>query len=280
MVTTSYSLMGFHQGDQAAAIAGTAEAGFTTVEVCACAPHMSDAPQASEAPAVRQMLDAAGIAATSVHAPMGRVTPGAPEEDWRAEMSAVLAEVIRFSGAIGAKGMVIHPIPNPMFVDDPANPDTLAALEPALRRSLDELVPVAAESNIRILLENLPYGKDYPLTNMGALRKVVEQYPDPQLGLVVDVGHSWTNRMDPVEDIRNAGDRLHGTHLQDVDADDPQDQHWLPGEGGLKWDAIREALQQAGYSDVWTFEVINPRQGEDALALAKRTRELATTWGL
>ena len=90
----------------------------------------------------------------------------------------------------------------------------------ATRRSLDELVPVANTTGVRMLLENLPYACHYPFLVMGELRPLVDAYPEAAVGLVVDTGHAWTSGNDPAAEIRTAGSRLWGTHLQDVDAVD------------------------------------------------------------
>jgi len=149
---------------------------------------------------------------------------------------------------------------------------------------MDDLLPVAAASGVRILLENLPYVGDfdgeYPLIRMQQLRPFVDGYPPDQVGLIVDTGHAWTNGDDPASEIRTAGDRLWGTHLQDVPLENPQDNHWMPTAGGLDWAAIREALAQVDYRGTWTFEISNSLKGETPAQLAASTRAIARSWGL
>jgi len=60
----------------------------------------------------------------------------------------------------------------------------------------------------------------------------------------------------PVGEIEAAGERLWGTHLLDVDGENPQDNHWAPTHGGLDWRAIRQALVGVGYRGHWTFEIM------------------------
>ena len=159
----------------------------------------------------------------------------------------------------------------------------------AMARSVAELVPVAEEAGVRILLENLPYNKDlkvagevgdYPLMHVEDLREFIEPFPAEQVGLIVDVGHSWTNGRDPASEILAAGDRLWGTHLQDVDHDNPNDDHWAPLQGGLDWTSILDALQHIEYAGAYTFEIIRPRHEEPAEEMARMTHAVAVDWGL
>ena len=176
--------------------------------------------------------------------------------------------------------MVVHPVPNPVFVTDPQRPELPQLIAAATRRSLDDLVPVAQQTGVLMLLENLPYDCDYPFLTMEELRPLVDAYPEHAVALVVDTGHAWTIGHDPVEQIRVAGTRLGGTHLQDVDGDNPQDNHWLPGQGDLNWADIKKALEEIGYAGSWTFEVIVPRRGESPEELARLARERTAEWRL
>ena len=280
MDNTSYATIGFGDRDVEAALEAIAEAGFPQAEICGQAPHVAKPPTGQALSRFRARVEAFGLRARSVHAPMRETVLGAPEEDWRREKVGVLGSYIRFTGAIGATDMVVHPVPNPMFVPEADSPALRERMRDAVRRSLDELVPVAEESGIRINLENLPYDCGYPFLTMREMRPLVDPYPEDCVGLVIDTGHVGTLRMDPVSEIHAAGPRLWGTHLQDVDSDAPNDDHWIPTHGGLDWDAIRLALSEVSYTGPWTFEVATPRHGETLEALARITREVAASWGL
>ena len=132
------------------------------------------------------------------------------------------------AGALGARGVVIHPVPNPRLVPDSERPELHGIIADATRRSLDDLVPVARAAGVRMLLENLPYKWDFPFFDMTELRHLVDDYPEEAVGLIIDTGHAWTVGKHPADESRAAGERLHGTHLQDVDAEHPRDDHWVP----------------------------------------------------
>ncbi len=278
MAQVSYSSVGFNDRDIESALAGIAEAGFDHVEISSQPQHLSSPLRGKELHDFQALLVSLGLKVGTVHAPMRRNVLGAPEEDWRREKIAVMTGYLRFAADIGAKGLVIHPVPNPIFVSDPERPQLPQLIAEATSRSLDELVPTAQKSGVRMLLENLPYHCSYPFLHMRELRPLVDPYPEDAVGLVVDTGHAWTSGDDPAEEIRIAGGRLWGTHLQDVDAEDPQDNHWIPGHGGLNWVEIRAALDEVDYSGHWTFEVIVPRHDESPEQLARLTKQVAIAW--
>jgi sugar phosphate isomerase/epimerase len=274
----SYSTMGFGDRDLGDALQAIASAGFTEAEISRQPPHASCPLRGDDLERFRVLLRECGVNAGTVHAPMRENVLGAPEGGWRRDKVGVLTDCIRFAADIGAEGLVVHPVPNPIFVSDHERPELTQVMAEATRRSLDELVPVAQENGVRMLLENLPYDCHYPFLGMGELRPLVEFYPEEALGLVIDTGHAWTSGNDPAEEIRIAGSRLWGTHLQDVDADSPQDNHWVPTHGGLNWASIRDALSSVDYAGSWTFEVIVPRHGEGPDELARLTRQVASAW--
>jgi len=115
---------------------------------------------------------------------------------------------------------------------------------------------------------------------MEPLRKLVDSYPADCVGLLIDTGHAGARGIDPAEEIRIAGDRLYGTHLEDTDPKSRTDEHLVPTHGQLDWDAIRQALAEINYSGPWTFEVIYGRNEESPEQLAALCRELANEWGL
>jgi len=56
-----------------------------------------------------------------------------------------------------------------------------------------------------------------------------------------------------VDFIRKVGKKIITTHVSDYNF--INEQHWLPGEGENDWQAIYQALQEVGYTDVWLYEL-------------------------
>ena len=273
----SYATMGFSDRDVDAAIESVAAAGFPQTEILGQEPHLAVPPTGRALAEFDRRLKSLGLSA-SVHAPLTTNVLGAPDEQWRREKVEVLTDYLNFSSAIGARVMVVHPVPNPVFVPEPDRPELPELIYDAARRSLDELTPVAQKGSVRIILENLPYQCPYPLLDMRQLRDLVDSYSPDCVGLLIDTGHAGAIGRDPAEAIRIAGDRLCGTHLHDMDPQIPYDEHWLPTHGGLNWDTISQAFIEIDYAGAWTFEVTNPRNGESPEELARLTRQFAEKW--
>ncbi len=280
MDDTSYSQGGFPDRDAEAALDTIAEVGFPQVEVSARGLNDGEPLSADELAGFLSRLEKRGLRARTVHAPSSRITLGAPEEAWRKEAVGVLADYIQFVGDMGATDMVIHPIPNPIFVENAFAHDIPSLVGEATSRSLDDLVPVAQEAGIRINLENLPYHCDYPYRRMRELSPLVDQYPAEHLGLIIDTGHVGVLGDDIVEEIHAAGPRLRGTHIHDVTGHEDGTDHKGPGRGVLDWDAMLQAFRDVDYPGPYTFEVITPNEGETQDELAQFTRDFAIEWGV
>ncbi len=295
MRTYSLSTAAFRKADPEPSLDVIASVGFQCIELSGYGSNLNQwnfggaddlpsPPTGRAATQMRRAIESRGLRVTTLHGPPRLNVLGAPTESWRTASMKVLGEHLRFAADVGAAGMVIHGIPNPEFLP---KEQTIAELTPkmvdAMRQSVQDLIPVAEQSGARLLLENLPYTVDlnepYPLMAMHQLRPFVDQFPPEQVGLIVDTGHAWTNGDEPESEILVAGDRLWGTHLQDVPRENPHDNHWVPTTGELDWPAICAALDRIGYQGAWTFEAIHGRDGETAQELARKCFETATSWG-
>jgi sugar phosphate isomerase/epimerase len=274
----SYSTTGFLDRDVEAALDAIGTAGFAKAEILGQEPHVAVPPTGHDLADFRKRLERRGLVGGTVHAPLRRTVLGAPDDEWRREKVDVLTGYLHFAASIGSTALIIHPVPNPIFVPNPEQPELCDRMRDAVRRSLDELVPIAQKVGIRMLLENLPYDCEYPFLTMAELRPLVDGYPRESLGLVVDTGHAWVKGNDPAGEILVSGPRLGGTHFQDVDFDNPEDSHWAPTHGGLDWHSIRTALAKVQYREQWTFEVVAGRDAESADELARTTRAVAASW--
>ena len=277
MDNTSYSTAGFRKQTLQQALDSIKKAGFPAVEI-GCNPHANHPFKNVALNEFIKELDTRNLKPRSIHAPSGLTTLGATTEEWRIKEAKTLESFIIFASDIGASDMVIHPIPNPIFVPDPDNPNNPTIMEKAVTRSLDYLIPIAEKYGVRMNLENLPYHCNYPYRSMKELRLLVDKYPANQLGLILDTGHVGVMGNEIVEEIKSAGDRLKGTHLHDVNGNQDGDDHKGPNRGILNWNDMLKTLIEINYSGPYTFETIVTKENETEEELAIFTRTFAQTW--
>ncbi len=172
----SYATLGFSDRDLDAAIESVAAADFLQTEIHGQEPHLAVPPTSRALAEFDRRLKSLGLSA-SVHAPTMTNVLGAPDEQWRREKVEVLTDYLNFSSAIGARVMVVHPVPSPSFVPEADRPELPQLIYDAARRSLDELTPIAQKGSVRMVLENLPYQCPYPLLDMRQLRDLATRKP-------------------------------------------------------------------------------------------------------
>jgi sugar phosphate isomerase/epimerase len=136
------------------------------------------------------------------------------------------------------------------------------------RKSFSQIGPWARDHGVRVAIENefdprplVRRGKDRCMEvparvgcMMSELLEVVELEPDG-LGVCLDFGHANLQR--PLfgidEAIRELGEHLIATHLHDNEGQ--VDQHMLPLQGNLDWNAALAALKEIGYPRPLILEV-------------------------
>ena len=280
MDDTSYSTAGLKDRGIEQALDVVANIGFPQVEVSARDPHLGHRLTGKDLSKFLSRVESRGLKIRTMHAPSGHTTLGTTNKEWRKQEIATLHDYILFLSDLGGTDMVIHPIPNPIFVENAFDPATSERIKEGVAISLDRLVPVAQDAGVRINLENLPYHCDYPYRTMATLRTLVEPYPSEHLGLILDTGHVGVLGNDIVEEIRSAGSRLCGTHLHDVEGTEDGTDHRGPTRGFLNWDNLLDTLNKIDYQGPYTFETSVPENGETPEELAVFTRQFALDHGM
>lgn len=169
-----------------------------------------------------------------------------PIEELRQAAVTELRRCIRVFAELGARWMNIHldrfaPFHNRSFY---------------VRRnieSLRELLPLAREHGMGLMVENLP--GDF--NNAGQLGEILDALPE--LGLHLDFGHA--NLMAPYNTAREIlaayGNRLRHVHLHD-NKGGHEDLHLPLGAGNLDVADVVRSLKEAGYDGTITLEVFSP----------------------
>lgn len=156
---------------------------------------------------------------------------------------------------LGARWMNLHP--------DRQAPlhDRKFVIERNLQ-SIRELLMVAQEHGVGLMIENLP-------GNFNTARQVSELLdPIPELGLHLDIGHAnllvELNCTDEL--LASYGKRLRHVHLHDNKGGNA-DLHLPLGAGTLETEHYLRSLQAVGYDDTITLEVFSPDRRHLAYSL-------------
>ncbi|MDQ3815542.1 MAG: sugar phosphate isomerase/epimerase [Armatimonadota bacterium] len=194
--------------------------------------------------AIRAALEEHGLQVvghTAYYLPMASAI-----EEIRQGAVAEFRRCLEVFGVIGASWMNIHPDRHaPMH-------DRRFYIERNLE-TLHELLPVAKDCGVGLMIENLP--GDY--NSAPQLAELLN--PLPELGLHLDIGHS--NLLVPhntAEEILAAhGSRLRHVHLHDNNGGHA-DLHLPLGTGTVDVAGSIRALQACGYDGTITLEVFSP----------------------
>jgi sugar phosphate isomerase/epimerase len=119
----------------------------------------------------------------------------------------------------------------------------------AARRSLEEIVALASDVNVRVAVEVIPNRLSTP----EALVHLIEEELDGvDVGICLDYGHAHLLG-DLAEAIETVGGHLCTTHLHDNHG--TRDEHLVPFAGGIDWSAAMMSTQKIGYDGVLMFEL-------------------------
>lgn len=107
--------------------------------------------------------------------------------------------------------------------------------------SLDELV---SRFNIRIAIHN--HGPDHRYDTPDDVLNAIEGR-DRRIGACADLGHYIRSGVDPVQAVRDFGDRLYGVHLKDFESAGADAMETVISEGVLDVEAFFEALKDVRF---------------------------------
>ncbi len=233
----------------------------------------------AKARAIRQMLDARGLAISSLGYYPNNLHP---DPEHRERVHDHLRKVIVAAQKLGV-GVV-----GTFIGRDPSRnvPDNLAMF----REVWPPLVRFAAEHNVKIAIENCPMIFSYDEwpggTNLAYApaiwREMFAAIPDENFGLNLDPSHLVWQFIDYERAVYDFKDRIFHVHAKDMEVNrDGLYQHgvmalgmgWqvprLPGLGEVRWDRFISALYAVGYDFVISIEH-EDRSFEGSEELVKR----------
>ena len=137
----------------------------------------------------------------------------------------------------------------------------------AARRSVEDLVALAAQVNVRVAIEVIPN----PLSSASDLLDLIEEELDGlDVGICLDYGHAHLMG-DVGEAIETVSGHLLTTHVHDNGG--KRDDHLVPFAGTIDWDAAMMSTQKIGYDGILMLEVGDTGDPVDVLRRSVKARE-------
>ncbi len=193
-----------------------------------------------------QLFRQAGIQIWSVHAPFGRALGDISDLDQSSRRSAVEYHkyILERISLAATSVYVIHP---GSFAKEEEVPRMLRVL----LHSLEELLPVAERSGVRLALENIIPRS--PGSECQEVRDVVEKIGSEWLGVCFDSGHAHVagHAKEGMEILK---DLIITFHLEDTDG--VRDMHFQPGYGTVPWDDLGAILRSMDFESPIVVEAL------------------------
>jgi len=244
--------------------------GFEAVEVFAVRGHF-DYHDRRAALALAEWLDDTRLTLHSFHGPIAAeyvqgswrdgLTLAAADESRRQRAVEETTAVLNLAAVVPYQVLVLHcgvPAPYGQAADNHV---------PAMVRSLEELSPIAAGVGVRLAVEVIPNALSTAASLVDLLDSEIEA---ADLGICMDVGHARLMG-DVVDAIETCSGYLVSTHLHDNRG--RTDDHLVPGQGVVDWDATLLAFQKVGYDGAWIFELAAAAERRPVLERAVKARE-------
>lgn len=197
-----------------------------------------------DCPALVTWAEKYGVELWTYHipfAPFDRIDPSFLDEEKRRSSVAEQETLIHMAAGMGIKRYVIHASGEPIPQEE--RPARMAQA----KKSLRELAQVADECGGVLCVEDLP--RTCLGRNSDEMLELLSA--DDRLRACLDTNHLLAEEL--TDYIRRVGDKLLTVHVSDYDF--INERHWLPGEGGIDWQAVLAALQDVGYDGPWLYEI-------------------------
>src|SRR5688572_26927581 len=227
--------------------------GFEALELFATRSHFDYRDDSARAE-LAQWLAATGLELHSVHAPafegikdgrwIGSFSNASSDETRRKAALAEAEAALLLARHVPFRYLVVH-LGMPAAEQVPPNDNSPAAA----RRSVEDLVEMAAPANVQVALEVIPN----PLSSATALCNLIEEDLDGvDVGVCLDYGHAHLMG-DLGEAIETLSGHLWTTHVHDNGG--RRDDHLVPYAGSIDWDMAMMATQKIGYDGIFMLEV-------------------------
>lgn len=224
-----------------------------------------------EAGYLSEITNEAGLPVDSIHGWFGRAyDPSHPDRAERQRTIDVYRRDAELAAALGGPMVVVHPgAPAPEGYE-PTRADRRQRLDP-LRRSIEAMTRLGETLGVTFLWENLPddawIGND-PVQIAELLREV----DAPWARMCFDTGHARMTG-DVAGPLAECADVIGYLHIHDNLGD--VDDHRMPGDGDIDWDAVAETLNRQGVTATAMLELFYTPEQIEAYRAAGLAEQLA-----
>lgn len=188
---------------------------------------------------IEEWLRDFGLSLHGIHASSGQEKGWTSTEEHQRKAGVELVRNrMEMASRLSGSFIVLHP---PLLAHD--NPESWDSV----RRSLDELEPVAKANGVGIAIENM-INDDFK-----GLAKLLDEYPPEFLGICYDTGHGNMGRAGGIQFIKRRKSRLMALHLHDNNGF--HDQHKPLFTGTVPWGELAELLAGSPCHDRISLEV-------------------------
>lgn len=204
------------------------EAGFSDIELWADNTHLDPRYLADSSQAL-SLVRTSGLNVHSIHGPFHGIHIGSDDPEKVKETENVITRTIEFCHELESEYIVVHP--------NTCNFQQMNEIAENYTKELfQNLADRAQRLGVRILVENLPYAP-FPYNSMSGL---IDMFPDPRIGLCLDIGHAFLNGFSVIDEIDIAAPRLYSCHVSNNDG--KNDSHSNIYDGLIEMDIILDRL--------------------------------------
>ncbi len=198
-----------------------------------------------------------GLFVDNVHAPINQCNYiWSDKTEERNIIFGILCQCIYFCSNNGIPNVVIH-------ISSGNNPPRFCESGLAL---LQQLIDLAKQEGVVIAVENCRKREhfDYVFSNLES----------ENLGFCYDSSHDALWGKPSIDILKKWGEKLVTLHLSDNQG--VNDDHWLPGEGIVQWEAVIQLLNDSNYNGSIMLEVVPKNlDAEMENDFLKRTHKIA-----
>ncbi len=228
-------------GDPAPYLRHIAEAGFTHIHWCHqwCTDFLYSKYEIAE---YKRLFKELGLTLLDVHGSAGYEKYWcSPVEYIRKSGVELVANRLHMMAEMEATGCLMMHIPYTRTDHSAEQQREIADSSlPNIRKTLDELMPLAQKYGIRIAVENMW------MDSFGIIAQLMKEYSPDYLGITYDSGHgNGGENPQGLNFMEQLKDRLYALHLHDNDGSG--DQHQPPFMGNVDWTRMAKIIATGGY---------------------------------